>query len=122
MHFCWTTISVKNMDRSLSFYQDIVGLKLNRRVKASEDVELAFLGEGETQVELISIAGKDLINIGDDISLGFIVESISQLTEFLQSKGIKIHSGPFQPNPYIRFLFIQDPDGLRIQFVENVKP
>lgn len=122
MKFCWTTINVKNMDRSLSFYQDIIGLKINRRVNPTPDMELAFLGEGETQIELVAQAKDKEINIGQDISLGFVVQSTSQFTEFLNSKGIPIHSGPFQPNPFIRFMYVQDPDGLKIQFVENIAP
>jgi len=53
MKFCWTTIHVKDMDKSLAFYQEIVGLPLVRRAQASPEMELAFLGSGETQVELI---------------------------------------------------------------------
>jgi len=108
------------MDRSLAFYQEIIGLKLIQRIKPNEEMEIAFLGEGETQVELIFNEKSKDIKFGKDISLGFIVDSISQITEYLKSKGIKIHSGPFQPNPYIQFIFVQDPDGLKIQFVENI--
>ncbi|MDA3939795.1 MAG: VOC family protein [Spirochaetia bacterium] len=120
MKFCWTTITVSDMDKSLAFYQDIIGLKLIRRLKPNEDMEIAFLGEGETQVELIFNEKSKEINFGKDISLGFIVESTSQFSEYLNSKGIMIHSGPFQPNPFIRFIYVQDPDGLKIQFVENI--
>jgi lactoylglutathione lyase len=50
MKFCWTTIYVKNMEESLKFYQGIVGLSLDRRAKATPEMELAFLGKGVTQV------------------------------------------------------------------------
>lgn len=40
--------------------------------------------------------------------------------EYLNTKEIKLHSGPFQPDPSIRFIYIQDPDGLLIQLVENI--
>ena len=36
----------------------------------------------------------------------------------LVERGIAIHSGPFQPNPELRFLYVLDPDGLKVQFVE----
>ncbi len=120
MRFCWTTISVKDMDASISFYQDLIGLKLNRRVKVNDVIELAFLGEDETQVELKCDVHSRQINHSNDISLGFIVNSIDQFTEFLDSKGIFVQSGPFQPDPSIKFIYIQDPDGLKIQLVENV--
>lgn len=120
MKYCWTTINVSDMDKSLEFYRDIIGLELNRRFKPNEEMEIAFLGDGETQIELIFNKNITTTGFGLDISLGFVVESVSQFMEELKTKKIEIHSGPFQPNPYIRFFFIVDPDGLKIQFVENI--
>lgn len=122
MRFCWSTIGVNDLEESLQFYQEIIGLTLNRRFKTVEDMEIAFLGagEGETEVELIYNAANNQVNFGPDISLGFEVDSIDEKLASLQEKGVTIHSGPFQPNPNIKFLFITDPNGLKIQFVENL--
>jgi len=38
----------------------------------------------------------------------------------LKEKGIDIHSGPFQPNPDIKFFYLLDPNGLKVQLVENI--
>ncbi len=122
MKFCWATIKVSDMDRSISFYQDIVGLKLDRRAKLGDDKELAFLGCGGTQVELVYNKNKKEFTFGQDISLGFEIESADQHIALLKSKNIDIQSGPFQPNPRIKFFYIQDPDGVLIQFVEIIKP
>jgi lactoylglutathione lyase len=119
MKFCWATINVRDMEKSLAFYRDILGLKLIRRSKAGPEIELAFLGQGDTQVELIRDEKNTGVSFGKDISLGFIVPSVDQFAEILGKKGISLHSGPFQPNPFIKFAFILDPDGLRIQLVEN---
>lgn len=119
MKFCWTTLQVKDLDVSLRFYQDIVGLPLNRRMKPSPEMEIAFLGSGETQVELICSQGKKAVRFGQDISMGFVTESLDGLIENFKKLGIPIHSGPFQPGPAIRFLYVLDPDGLKIQFVEE---
>lgn len=120
MKFCWCTISVKDLDESVKFYKEIIGLKLSNRFKAGQDIEIAFLGEGETQVELIS-GGKDQVEICSDISLGFEVESIEETMVFVKEKGIEIYSGPFKPNPYITFFYIKDPNGIKIQLVENMQ-
>jgi lactoylglutathione lyase len=108
------------MEKSLEFYQEIAGLRISRRLKPNDEMEIAFLGDGGTQIELICNTAAGKTNIGNDISLGFTVESTAKFAEFLDGKGIKIHSGPFQPNPFIRFFYVLDPDGLRIQFVENI--
>lgn len=119
MKFIWTTLSVKDMEESLKFYQDIVGLNIVDRFPTGPGMELAFLGDGETKVELVYNENESKVEIGGDISLGFEVDSLDEMLEFVKEKGIKIHSGPFHPNPGIGFFFVQDPNGLRIQFVEQ---
>lgn len=120
MNFCWATIRVKNLEESLKFYQEIVGLNVTRRFKSSEGVEIAFLGDGETKVELLYDANNPEVSLGPDISLGFEVKSVDEMMEFIKEKGLSIHSGPIQPSPHIKFFYLLDPNGLKIQFVENM--
>ena len=121
MSFCWVTIHVKDMDDSLKFYEKLVGLKLNQRFEAGPDMELAFLGEGETQVELIYNKKNTDMNFDGNISLGFKVASVDEKMEFIKERGLEVHSGPFKPNPSTSFFFVLDPNGLKIQFVEDIK-
>lgn len=120
MKFCWVTLHVKDMEQSLNFYRDVVGLKLERRFKPNPDMEICFLKDGETQIELIRNTSPKEVNFGPDISLGFEIESTSDFMSFLQKKNIPVFAGPFQPNPDIRFFYVLDPNGLKIQFVENI--
>ncbi|MEG2289320.1 MAG: VOC family protein [Clostridium sp.] len=121
MSFCWSTLTVKDMELSLNFYQEVVGLTLDKRYNAGPGVEIAFLGDSDTKIELISNEAIKEINVGTDISWGFQVDSVEEKMKFLKEKGIDILSGPFKPNPHISFFFILDPNGLKIQFVENIK-
>lgn len=120
MKFCWTTLTVADMERSLAFYRDTLGIPLDRRYPAGPGIEIAFLGAGETKLELICRAGEGDIRVGEHISVGFEVESADEAMRQLAAKGIAVHSGPFQPNEHIRFFFVLDPDGLRVQLVENI--
>ncbi|MEI6346808.1 MAG: VOC family protein [Bacteroidota bacterium] len=121
MRYCWTTLYVKNMVESLRFYQDVIGLQLNRISKISPEFELAFLGSGETQVELIYDQSKELDYTNSMISLGFQTESLEVLIEKLNQKGISVLAGPIQPNPSLRFFYILDPNGIKVQFIEFLK-
>ncbi|NLI90216.1 MAG: VOC family protein [Epulopiscium sp.] len=121
MKFCWSTLTVNDMEESLKFYQEIVGLKINRRFNAGSGVEIVFLGDGETQIELMTNTKDTKVNIGEDIAWGFEVESLDEMLALVKEKGINIHSGPVQPSPQIRFFNVLDPNGLSIQFVENIK-
>ena len=119
MKFCWTTLTVKNMEESLKFYEEIIGLSVNQRFQAGPNMEIAFLGQGETKIELICNKDVREVNMGEHISLGFEVSNLDEMMALVKERGIAIHSGPFQPNPNTRFFFILDPNDLKIQFVES---
>lgn len=121
MKFCWTTLYVKSMEESLKFYEEIVGLKVVQRFNAGPDMEIVFLGEGETQFELIYDRSKEDISVGLDISVGFEINSIEEMISLLEEKNIPIYSEVVQPNPNTRFFHVLDPNGLKVQFVENIK-
>jgi len=36
----------------------------------------------------------------------------------LKGKGIPVFAGPFEPSPHIKFFYIKDPNGYKIQLVE----
>jgi lactoylglutathione lyase len=104
---------VKNLDESLKFYKDIVGLNVSRRFNAGPAVEIAFLGDGETKIELICNEALKEVSFGHDISLGFEVNSVDEIMASVKKKGIDILSGPFQPNPHTKFFYVLDPNGLK---------
>ncbi|VBB05896.1 glyoxalase/bleomycin resistance protein/dihydroxybiphenyl dioxygenase [Lucifera butyrica] len=121
MKFCWCTITVQDMEDSLKFYQEIVGLSISRRFAAGPGVEISFLGDGETKVELICSSNHKVNNNNiEGISLGFEVESVDEKIKFIKEKGLEVDSGPYQPNPHIKFFYVKDPNGVSIQFVENM--
>jgi lactoylglutathione lyase len=114
------TIMVKDLGESLKFYQEIVGLTVDRRFQAGPDTEIVFLGEGETKVELISSIANTTVNIGKDLSIGFEVDSLDTMLQFVKSKGKQINGGIIQPNPHVKFFYILDPNGVKIQFLQNM--
>ena len=119
MKYCWTTISVKDLDASVVFYRDIVQLPVKRRFPAGPGSEIVFLGEGETQIELIKYP-HEAPPVGEGIALGFAVDSLDETLAFITKHGIEVESGPFQPNDQIKFFYVRDPNGVRIQFSESL--
>ncbi|PYG90178.1 lactoylglutathione lyase [Ruminiclostridium sufflavum DSM 19573] len=119
MKFCWCTLTVNKFEESISFYQDIIGLPIVRRLEPQAGVKIVFLGDGETNIELIYNETVKEVNIGQNISLGFEVESVSDKILFLERKGVEVESGPYRPNPHVKFINIMDPNGLKIQLIEK---
>lgn len=115
MAFLWCTVHVKDMEKSVAFYEDVVGLTASLRLPGPYG-EIVFMGGGETLLELM---GGGTGAQGQEISIGFSVDDLDAFAAHLAEKGVLIHSGPMSPAPGIRFLFVQDPDGLQVQFVEQ---
>jgi len=119
MNLCWVTIRVSDLDESLRFYRDLLGLEVARRLDPAPGTEIVFLGPpGGTEVELIR-TGDGAPRYGEDFSIGFEVGSLAGALERLRAGGVTECSGPFQPTPALRFVFVRDPDGLRVQLVER---
>ena len=121
MKISWVTLYVKDMKESVEFYEKIVGLEVQRTFSIGSDKNFTFLGNGETEIELIEDKQFEEIDMGKSISFGFVVDNLEDKLEFVKENGIKIHSGPISPNPSIKFFYVLDPNGLKIQFAENIR-
>lgn len=117
--FAWTTLMVKDLDATIDFYEEVLGWAVTRRFPAGEGMEIAFMAGGETELEFICSKGKEAIVVGPDISWGFLVESLDDMLAFVKEKGIPIHSGPFTTGAGARYFYIQDPDGMKLQFFQD---
>ncbi len=125
MAFCWTTLHVKNLEESVKFYEDVVGLKVIREVCPAPGMEIAFMGfgeDGETQLELLSDASENSFPVSDQASVGFTVGSLNGKLAFLRTIGIELYGEIRQPSPFIKFCYIKDPDGISVQLVERIDP
>lgn len=115
----WTSIAVNNMDDSVKFYSEVLGLTLIKRYSPMDGMELAFFGSGETHFELMFNALTKDITYGGHVSTGFQVESVEVLSEKLKKLNYQV-SELIQPAPSIKFFFTEDPNGYKIQLVEMI--
>ncbi len=122
MKFLWTTIYVKNLEESIAFYANVVGLHVANRFPAGPGVEIAFMGNGmsnETLVELLADSSNSTVNYNEFLSLGFAVDSVDAMLETVKSHSIPVHTGPVETPSGERFFFIKDPNGLNVQFFQQ---
>ena len=83
MTFTWTTIHVRDLDQSLAFYHDLLGLPIQERF-GPPGHEIAMLGPEEgTRLELIG-GGEIPQPPAPTLSLGFAPENMGQLLAALE--------------------------------------
>ena len=122
MKFLWTTITVNDMEKSIAFYTNLVGLQVMKRFPAGPGMEIAFMGNGmddETLVELLGDSNTSTVAHGEGISLGFAVDSLEAMLETVERHNIPVHAGPIDTPSGSRFFCIKDPNGLTIQFFQQ---
>lgn len=116
MQYEHITLYVSNLEVSLVFYRDLLGLHVLRRISPGNR-KIAFLGEaGQPGIELIEAGGEVPVKSG--FSLGFRVESLDDAARMLKNAGYPLLHGPVSPNDAVRFSFFSDPDGIKIQLLE----
>ena len=125
MRMLHTMIRVVDLERSLRFYCDVLGMRLLRRKDyESGRFTLAFVGYGDeaanTVVELThnwDTERYDLGNAFGHLALG--VEGIYATCDALRAKGAKItrEPGPMKHGGS-EIAFVEDPDGYKIELIE----
>jgi len=126
MRILHTMIRVNDLDESINFYCDLLGMKLMRKKDyPSGRFTLAFVGYGseseEAVIELTHNWDTHEYNLGNafgHIALG--VEDIYKTCENLRNKGAKIvrEPGPMKHGS-TEIAFIEDPNGYKIELVNK---
>ena len=118
MNFCWATLHVRDFEKSLAFYNGVLGLPIASQ-HGGNGMKIAMLGEkDQAKIELLQGPDAPEAPLHSDISIGIAVESLDATMDYLKEKNIPILRGPISPMPHVRFLFIEDPDGYEVQLVE----
>lgn len=122
MKYGFVTVSVKNIEESAKFYKDILGLKETTRFSPQSGIDIMFLkDEDGNAVELITHPGEGESNINGNVSIGFIVNSLDETMAMLKEKQVPVARGPMGVPGGARFIFINDPNGVGIEFIEGFK-
>jgi len=124
MKLLHTSITVKDMDESIRFYTEKLGMSLqSKREIKQNDAEIAFLGiEGtDHKIELTWWRTKKDYTEGDQLDhIAFGVEDLSLLVENLRGMGVEIAREPYSLGPgSSRIAFIKDPNGIWIELIEQ---
>lgn len=117
-----TRMRVSDMDQTIAFYRDVLGLEVLERHTSPRGSHLAFLAvpNSEELIELCSFPPSGPVKVQEDlVHLAFEVEDLDDTVAQLAAQGVKITDGPTRSSSGSRFLFIDAPDGYEIELIER---
>lgn len=117
-----TRMRVSDMDRTIAFYTDVLGLEVLERKTSPRGSHLAFLRvpNSEELIELCSFPASGPVHVQEDlVHLAFQVENLDDTIASLHKKGIRATDGPTTTSSGSRFIFIDAPDGYEVELIER---
>jgi len=125
MRLLHTMLRVGNLDESLKFYCDLLGMTLLRRKDyPGGEFTLAFVGYGDeadhTVLELTYNWGTETYNLGDGyghIAIG--VDDIHATCANIRDRGGKVtrEPGPMKHGSTV-IAFVEDPNGYKVELIQ----
>lgn len=124
MRILHTMLRVGDLDRSIAFYTEVLGMKLLRRKDYPEgQFTLAFVGYGdeaeEAVIELTYNWDQDRYDAGDGFGhIALEVDDVYRAADEMKARGGKIlrKAGPMNAGSTI-IAFVEDPDGYAIELI-----
>lgn len=110
------TIQTAAFDKELDFFQTFAGLSVQREL-LSAGRKIVFLGdaEGATEIEIIDMKDAPAFE-NEFLSIGFQADNLQAVHDQLSAAGFS--PTPFiSPVPQVRFFFVKDPAGVKVQFM-----
>jgi len=131
MKILHTSIAVKDMDESISFYCGVLGFELLRRRERPKSMmekrpesrrEIAFIGDEDgTQIEFTCWKDREYLASGDELDhIALAVPNMDEAMKTFKAKNVDIVREPFtRQGSTGRTAFVRDPNGIWLEIIER---
>jgi lactoylglutathione lyase len=117
-----TRYRVNDLEQTVKFYRDVLGLQEIRRHKSPRGSELAFLKApgSEEEIEITCFPNGGPVQVQPDLThLAFLVDNLEEFSKHLAKFGIKYSDGPTTSSTGTTFAFVDAPEGYEIELIEK---
>jgi lactoylglutathione lyase len=117
-----TRYRVNDLEKTIQFYRDVLGLQEVRRHKSPRGSELVFLKapESEELIELCHFPQSGPVQVQPDLThLAFEVDSLDEFSKHLARCGLSYSDGPHFRDNGSGFAFIDAPEGYEIELMQR---
>jgi lactoylglutathione lyase len=119
-----TRYRVSDLENTVSFYKEVLGLEETARSRSPRGSEIVFLKapQSEEQIEICKFDPSGPVNVGTDIThLAFEVEDLDVFARHAASKGHPLSEGPTPVGNGSSIAFIDAPEGYEIELIQHAK-
>jgi len=119
-----TRYRVNDLEATVRFYRDVLGLEETRRHKSPRGSELVFMKAlaSEELIELCYFPSSGPVQVQPDLThLAFEVENLGDFGKHLAKFGLKYSDGPVIKEDGSGFAFIDAPEGYEIELMQRGK-
>jgi lactoylglutathione lyase len=119
-----TRYRLNDLEKSVKFYKDVLGLEEMRRHKSPRGSELVFLKAPESKelIELCYFPASGPVQVQSDLThLAFEVDSLEAFGKHLTRLGLKYSDGPTMREDGGGFAFLDAPEGYEIELIQRAK-
>jgi lactoylglutathione lyase len=116
-----TRYRVNDLEKTISFYKDVLGLEEVKRHKSPRGSELVFLKTpgSEELIEICSYPASGPVTFCSDLThLAFEVENIEAFAKHSTALGYPLSDGPTASSSGSVFAFIDAPEGYEIELIQ----
>ena len=116
-----TRFRVSDMEKSISFYRDILGMEVVEQKTSPRGSKLVFLQFPgmDCELELCSFPSSGNVHVPEDlVHLAFQVDDLESCISKLEAANIPITEGPIESSNGTRFIFTEDPDKYEIELMQ----
>ncbi len=119
-----TRYRVEDLEKTVSFYKDVLGLQEVRRSISGRGSHLVFLKapDSEELIEICKYDGSGPVQVGTDLThLAFEVSDIAAFGAHAAAQGYPFSDGPHTSSNGSVIAFIDAPEGYEIELIQPAR-
>lgn len=119
-----TRYRVHDLEKTVAFYRDVLGLEQTRQHTSGRGSQLVFFKapQSEEEIEICKFDESGPVQVGPDLThLAFEVDDLEAFAEQAAAKGYPLSDGPHVSSGGGKIAFIDAPEGYEIELIQPAR-
>lgn len=119
-----TRMRVNDIERTVKFYEQALGLTVARRSISPRGAQIVFLAtpNSDEEIEICQLPNSPSVQVQPDLMhLAFEVEDLAKFTAEVEKRGFKLSDGPTPTGSGSVIAFIDAPEGYEVELIQRKK-